>query len=69
MVPPPVPAVLTIESSRTRFLAELPAVPRRAGTRAIGLVALAVNTLTVSVTPRAPHPLSARAASCELLAW
>lgn len=66
--PPPVPAVLTVEPGGTRFPAELPTVPRRAGTRAVGLVALAVDTLAVSLAPRAPQPLPALAASRELVA-
>lgn len=63
----PVPAVLTVESSRTRFPAELPTVSWRAGTRAVGLIAFAVDALAVSLTPRAPQPLSALAASRELV--
>lgn len=65
---PPVPAVLTIKSSRTGLPAELPAVSWCAGTRAIHLVALAVDTLTVPVTPRTPQPLVTQAPCCELLA-
>lgn len=63
----PVPAVLTVESGRTRFPAELPTVPWCAGTRAICLVALAVDALAVSFAPRAPQPLPALAASRELV--
>lgn len=63
----PVPAVLAIEAGRTWFPAELSTVPRCAGTRAVRLVALAVDTLAVSLTPRAPQPLPALAASCELV--
>lgn len=67
-VPAPVPAVLTIESSRTRFPAKLPTVAWCASTRAVGLVAFAVDALAVSLTPGAPQPLSALAASRELVA-
>lgn len=67
-VPTPVPAVLTVESSRTRLPAELPTVTRRAGTRAVGLVALPVHALAVPLTPRAPQPLPALAAPRELVA-
>lgn len=67
-MPPPVPAVLTVEPGRTWLPAELPAVPWRAGTRTVRLVALAVDTLAVSLAPRAPQPLPALAAPRELLA-
>lgn len=63
-----VPAVLTVESSGTRFPAELPTVPWRAGARAIGLVTLAVDALAVSLAPRAPQPLPALTTSRELFA-
>lgn len=66
---PPVPAVLTVEPCRTRFPAELPTVPWRAGTRAVRLVALAVDALAVPLAARAPQPLPALAASRELVAW
>lgn len=68
-MPTPVPAVLTIEPGRTWLPAELPTVPRGAGTRAVHLVALAMDALAVSLTPRAPQPLAALAASRELVAW
>lgn len=64
----PVPAVLSIEASRTGFPAELPAVPRSAHARAIYRVALAVDTLAVVFAARAPQPLPALAPACELLA-
>lgn len=59
---------MTIKSSRTWFPAELPTVPRRAGARAVSLVALAVDTLAVPFAPRAPKPLPALAAARELVA-
>lgn len=65
--PSPVPAVLAVEAGRTWLPAELPTVPWCAGTRAIRLVALAMDALAVSLTPRAPQPLPALAASCELV--
>lgn len=68
-VPTPVSAVLTVESSRTRFPAQLPTVPWCAGTRAISLVALAVDALALSLTSQTPQPLSTLAASRKLLAW
>lgn len=64
----PVPAVLTVEPGRTRFPAELPTVPWRAGTRAVRLVALAVDALTVAFAARAPQTLPTLAASRELVA-
>lgn len=64
----PVPAVLTVEPGWTWFPAELPTVPGCAGTRAIRLVALAVDAQTVSFTPWAPQTLPTLAASCELVA-
>lgn len=64
----PVPAVLTVEPCRTRLPAELPTVPWRAGTRAVRLVAFAVDALAVSFAARAPQPLPALASSCELVA-
>lgn len=66
---PPVSAILTIESSRTWFPAELPTVPRCTGTRAVGLVAFSVDALAVSFTPGPPQPLSALATSSELVTW
>lgn len=68
-VPTPVPAVLTVEPGRTWFPAELPTVPWGASTRAVGLVALAVDALAVPFTPWAPQPLPALAAPRELVAW
>lgn len=65
--PSPVPAVLAVEAGGTWLPAELPAVPWCAGTRAVRLVALAVDALAVSLAPRAPQPLPALAASCELV--
>lgn len=66
---PPVPAVLTIEPSRTWLPAELPTVPWCTGTWAVRLVALAMDTLAVSLTTRTPQSFPALAASCELVAW
>lgn len=68
-VPTPVPAVLTIEPGRTWFPAKLPTVPWCASTRAVRLVALAVDALAVSFTPWAPQPLPALAASRKLVTW
>lgn len=65
----PVPAVLTVKSSRTRFPAELPTVARRAGTRSVGQVALAMYTLAVVLASRTPDPVPALAAPGELFAW
>lgn len=65
---PPVPAVLPVESCRTRFPAKLPSVPWRAGARPVRRVALAVDALAVPLTPRAPHPVPAQAAPRELVA-
>lgn len=62
-----VPAVLAIEPCRTWLSAELPTVPWSAGTRAVNLVALAVDALAVPFTPWTPQPLPAQAASCELV--
>lgn len=59
---------MTVEPSRTRLLAELPPEPRRASARAVGLVALAVDTLAVSLASSAPQTLPALAAPRELLA-
>lgn len=67
-VPAPVPAVLTVEPGGTRLPAELPAVPRRAGTRAVPVVALALDALAVALAPGAPQPLAALAAARELVA-
>lgn len=64
----PVPAVLTVKSSRTWFPAELPTVSRDAGTRSIGLIALSVYALAVPLTPRTPKPVPTLAASSELVA-
>lgn len=64
----PVPAVLTIKSSGTRFPAEFPPITRRASTRSISLVALAVDALAVSFTPWTPQLLPTLAASRVLLA-
>lgn len=66
--PPPVPTVLSVEPGGTRLPAELPAEPWRAGTRAVPLVALAVDALAVALAPRAPQALSALAARRELVA-
>lgn len=66
---PPVPAVLAVETGRTWLSAEFPTIPWCTGTGAVGLVALAMDALAVPLTPLAPQPLPALAASRELVAW
>lgn len=59
---------MTVEPGGTRLPAELSPVPRRAGARAVCLVALSMNALAVLLTALTPQPLPAVAASRVLVA-
>ena len=64
----PVPAVLPVEPSWTRFLAELPPEARPAGAGSVGLVAAPVDALAHVLAVGSPKTLPTLAATGQLFA-